>query len=122
GAVDTIPIAVDAELLAAGRTQFEVTCAACHGLLGDGASIVAAQMALRPPPSLHSDKVRALPAGRIFQIASEGYGFMPGYRSQIPDRVRWAIVAYVRALQESQNARLSSAPPDVQQRLRQEAR
>lgn len=119
GLLDTIPLPISAELLREGRTQFEITCAACHGLLGDGASVVASQMALRPPPSLLSDKVRSFPVGRIFRVATEGYGFMPGYRDQIPDRLRWAVVAYVRALELSQSAPLSTAPNDAQKRLRE---
>ncbi len=121
GLVDRIPLPVDQELLALGRQRFDVTCAACHGLLGDGVSVVASKMALRLPPSLFSEAVRGAPDGRIFRVVTEGYGLMPSYAATLSVRARWAIVAYVRALELSQNAPLALAPPDERRRLEQEA-
>ena len=107
------PIPVDGGLLARGRDRFDVFCAACHGLRGDGVSEVARHMELRKPPSLLEDLVRAFPPGRIFQVISLGYGLMPSYAAELPINDRWAIVAYLRALQFSQGAELAALPADV---------
>ncbi len=93
-------------------------CAACHGLAGDGDSPVARNMALRKPPSLHEPRIRALPAGRLYAVVRDGYGLMPSYAEELSVGERWAVVAYVRALQLSQGARLAELPPE----LRSEAR
>ena len=115
-----VPVAVTPELLQAGRKRFEIVCAACHGLTGDGKSLVARNMSLRPPPSLHDYAAR--PDGYLFQVASRGFGLMPSYSAELSVEERWAVVAYVRALQLSQRARLSDAPPEVRARLEREAR
>ena len=107
------PIPVDGALLGRGRDRFDVFCAACHGLRGDGASEVARHMELRKPPSLLEDPVRAFPPGRVFQVISLGYGLMPSYAAELPLNDRWAIVAYLRALQFSQGAELAALPADV---------
>src|SRR5262249_19015568 len=93
-----------------GRDRWNVFCAACHGLAGDGDSEVATQMALRRPPSLLASTVREFPPGRIFRVATEGFGFMPSYRLQIGVADRWAILAYVRALQIAQGSKLADLP------------
>lgn len=118
--VPRIPVKVTPELLQLGRKKFEVNCAVCHGLLGDGDSLVAKNMAVRPPPSLHQ-RVR-LEDGHYFQVISEGFGVMPSYASELTVDERWAVVSYVRALQLSQRARLDQAPPDVRSRLESEQR
>jgi mono/diheme cytochrome c family protein len=115
--VARIPIPVDAALLASGRHRFSITCAACHGPLGDGVSVVATKMSLRPPPSLLSERVRHLPDGRVFEVISEGYGLMPPYGEVIPVHDRWAVVAYVRALELSQRAPLALVPEPTRRRL-----
>ncbi|MCA1827820.1 MAG: cytochrome c [Myxococcales bacterium] len=116
--IDTIPISVTRELMDAGRTRFEIHCAPCHGLLGDGVSPVATQMSLRPPPNLH--KIRNPSPGHVFQVISLGFGLMPSYAPQLTAEERWAIVAYVEALRRSQSAMLAEAPPDIQKKLREE--
>ena len=115
-----IPVPVDRALLQRGRQRFDVTCAACHGTLGDGKSLVARNMSLRPPPSLHLRPQQ--PDGWYFQIATEGFGLMPSYASALTVEDRWAVVAYVRALQLSQAARLSDLPPVERARLEKEVR
>ncbi len=115
-----IPLPVDAKLLARGRARFEVNCAVCHGLLGDGESQVALNMSLRKPPTLHA--YRDVPDGHIYSVISEGFGLMPSYAAVLPVEDRWAVVAYVRALQLSQYATLEEVPPDVRRRLEEEAR
>jgi mono/diheme cytochrome c family protein len=113
------PVAPTPELLARGRTRFEILCAACHGLMGDGESQVALNMALRRPPSLHA--YRDVPDGHIYRVVSNGFGLMPSYASELSVADRWAVVAYVRALQLSQRASLDQVPPDARRRLQEEA-
>ncbi len=117
--VPRIPIPVTRELLQVGRKRFEIICATCHGLVGDGRSLVARNMSLRPPPSLH-DFV-SLQDGYLYQVISRGYGLMPAYSAELPVEERWAVVAYVRALQLSQRTRLAAAPPETRARLEREA-
>ncbi|MFZ5468901.1 MAG: c-type cytochrome [Myxococcota bacterium] len=113
-AVTTIPLMVTPELLALGRLRFDVICATCHGVLGDGESLVGKNMALRPPPSLLS--LRERPDGHFFRVISSGYGLMPRF-DRLSVEERWAVVAYVRALQLSQAAPLAMAPIQVRQKL-----
>jgi mono/diheme cytochrome c family protein len=119
-AVGRVPVEVTPALLQVGRRKFEINCAVCHGLLGDGDSLVAKNMAQRPPPSLHQ-RVWA-EDGRYFQVISEGFGLMPSYASHLTVEERWAVVAYVRALQLSQRGRLEQAPPEERERLERERR
>jgi len=117
--VEAIPVAVTKELVLRGRSRFEIHCAVCHGLLGDGDSPVGSQMSLRQPPNLH--QLRNVRPGHLFQVATEGYGLMPSYAAELTPQDRWAVVAYVQALLRSQKATLADAPPDIQQKLRAEA-
>ena len=118
--VATSPVSVDAALLARGRQRFDINCAVCHGTLGDGASQVALNMSLRRPPSLHLYRDR--PDGYIYQVISEGFGLMPSYAQQLSVQDRWAVVAYVRALQLSQHATVDSLPHEVRERVEKEAK
>lgn len=115
-----MPVEPSADLLARGRERFDVYCAVCHGVLGDGQSQVALNMSLRRPPSLH--QFRELPDGYLYQVVTRGFGLMPSYANQLPIRDRWAVVAYVRALQLSQHATLEDVPPAERDRLQKEAR
>jgi len=115
-----IPVPVTPELLQAGRKRFDVICATCHGITGDGKSLVARNMSLRPPPSLHDYAARA--DGYLYQVVSRGFGLMPAYSAELTVEERWAVVAYLRALQLSQRSRLDEAPPEVRARLEREAR
>jgi mono/diheme cytochrome c family protein len=120
GAVVTaIPIPLTREVMDLGRTKFEIHCAVCHGLLGDGVSPVATQMSLRPPPNLH--KLRNPGPGHVFQVISQGFGLMASYAPELTPQERWAVVAYLEALRRSQAATLAEAPPDIQKQLREEA-
>jgi mono/diheme cytochrome c family protein len=115
--VNRIPLAVDRPLLERGRNRFNISCAPCHGTLGDGQSMVGERMLLRPPPSLLTGNIEALPDGKIEEVVRVGYGLMPGYESQLTSHDRWAVTAYVRALQSSQHAPIELAPPAERQRL-----
>lgn len=108
----------DAALLARGRERFEVYCAVCHGLTGTGDSRVAINMSLRPPPSLHSERVLALNDEGLHDVVTNGYGLMPSYSLQLPAHDRWAVVAYVRALQRSRGVSIVALPPSMQQEAR----
>lgn len=116
-----VPVPVDRPMVEAGRTRFETLCAACHGILGDGESVVAEKMTLRPAPSLQDERVRSFPPGRIFQTIREGYGLMPSYASVLSVNDTWGLVEYVRALELARHARVADLPPDVRNRLVKEA-
>ncbi|MEO6950838.1 MAG: cytochrome c [Polyangia bacterium] len=111
--VEHIPIPLDRAAIEHGRHDFETYCGVCHGLTGDGSSVVARHMELRRPPSLVSGKVVAFPVGRVFTVTEEGYGLMPSYRHQLTAQRRWQIVAYLGALQLSQHAQLAALPSPV---------
>jgi len=115
-----MPVPVTRELIATGQRRFDVFCAVCHGVLANGKSPVARNMSIRPPPSLLENPAR--PDGFYFAAMTEGYGYMPSYAPWLDEQERWSIVAYVRALQLSQHARLDQAPPDVRARLEKETR
>ena len=111
----TIPMPVTRKLLDLGRKRYDITCGTCHGPLGDGDSIVARNMALRPPPSLHRYTDR--PAGYIFEVATKGFGMMASYAAELTVEERWAVVAYIRALQLSQGTPAAELPAAVRQQL-----
>jgi mono/diheme cytochrome c family protein len=116
--VTEIPVAITPALLQTGHKEFDIVCATCHGLLGDGRSLVAANMSLRPPPNLHDR--RDMTVGYYFQVITQGYGLMPSYAAELSVEERWAVIAYLRALQLSQNAPLALAPPEERARLQRE--
>jgi mono/diheme cytochrome c family protein len=116
--VTAFPIKVDDALLRLGQKRYNITCGTCHGPLGDGDSIVGRQMALRPPPSLIEYANR--PVGYIFEVASKGHGLMASYAAELPVPERWAVVAYVRALQLSRTATLDKVPVAERSRLEKE--
>jgi mono/diheme cytochrome c family protein len=118
---ERIPVRVDRALLEEGRKRFDVLCATCHGVLGDGSSMVADKMALRRPRNLLDPEVRSYVPGRVFQAIREGYGLMPSYSVQLSVRETWGVVAYLRALQLAQGARVAALPGDVRAQLAREA-
>lgn len=115
--VKYVPVTVTADLLARGRDRFDIYCAVCHGVLGDGDCVVARKMQLVRPPSLHLDKVRALSAGELYRVVEMGYGVMPNYAAELSIDDRWAVVAYVQALQQSQSAKADELPAPVRAKL-----
>ena len=103
------PMRVDATVMARGQQRFNIHCTPCHGGTGQGDGMVV-RRGYRRPPSLHQDRLRRAPAGHFFDVMTNGFGAMPDYRAQIAPRDRWAIVAYIRALQLSQHAAASDVP------------
>lgn len=106
------------EFLERGRERFDIYCAPCHGRVGDGNGM-AVQRGMRRPPSLHIERLQKAPVGYFFDVITNGFGAMYDYSDRIPARDRWAIVAYVRALQRSQNARIDDVPPADRERMTQ---
>lgn len=106
-ALTSIPVPLSRELLVRGRHRFDTFCAPCHGVRGTARTPVAERMRLRPPPSLHQPRIRQLPPGDVYRIVRHGYGLMPGYEAQLDPDDRWAVVAYLRVLQRSQDVPLA---------------
>jgi hypothetical protein len=106
---DYMPFPVTEEVLLRGRERFDIYCSPCHSRLGDGRGMIV-QRGFRAPPSYHTERLRNAPLGYFFDVMTQGFGAMPEYASQIPARDRWAIVAYIRALQLSQHATSSDVP------------
>lgn len=113
----TLPVPLTRALLERGRDRFGIYCTPCHGLTGDGQGIVV-QRGFRQPPSFHIDRLREAPVGYFFDVVSHGFGAMPDYAAQIPPEDRWAIVAYIRALQLSQHAPASMLSKEDLKKLR----
>jgi Cytochrome C oxidase, cbb3-type, subunit III len=107
---DAMPFAVTREVLDRGRERFNIFCAPCHSRLGDGKGFVPSRGFSRQPPSFHIVRLEKAPLGYFFDVITNGFGIMPDYASQIPARDRWNIIAYVRALQLSQNATMADVP------------
>ena len=112
------PVRLDEATLKLGQKRFTIICATCHGPAGDGDSIVARQMSLRPPPSLIDYANR--PVGYLFEVVSKGHGLMANYAAELPVPERWAVIAYVRALQIARTATLDKAPVAERARLEKE--
>ena len=113
---NSFPLAVDFALLERGEQRYKIFCSPCHGFQGDGNGMVAMR-GMKHPPSYHQERLRQMPNGYFFDVATNGFGAMYGYSAQIPPHDRWAIVAYVRALQLSRNAPVADLPPDLRQKL-----
>jgi hypothetical protein len=111
---DVMPFPVTKDVLERGRERFNIFCAPCHSRLGDGNGFVPSRGFPRKPPSFHIQRLQKAPVGYFFDVITEGFGIMPDYASQIPAQDRWDIVAYVRALQLSQNATVADVPAGQQ--------
>jgi mono/diheme cytochrome c family protein len=114
--VEQFPITVTAATLDRGQQRFDIYCSPCHGLLGDGQGMIV-QRGFKPPPSYHEDRLRNVPVGYLFTVITAGFGAMFSYAEDITPEDRWAIIAYIRALQLSQHAALADLPEDVRHRL-----
>ena len=112
----TRPVDLRRALLMRGRERFDIHCSVCHGRTGDGDGMIV-HRGFRKPPSYHIERLRNAPVGHFFDVITNGLGAMPSYANRIEVADRWAIVAYVRALQLSQNARINDVPADEVQVL-----
>jgi mono/diheme cytochrome c family protein len=114
------PFKVDAEVMARGRVTYDAFCSHCHGLTGAGDGIVVQRGYTRPPP-LYDERLKDVPVGHIFDVITSGFGAMPDHAAQIKVPDRWAIVAYVRALQLSASGTIDDVPTGERGRLDQPA-
>jgi len=109
--VTALPMPLTRDLLLRGQERFNIVCAPCHDRTGEGRGMVV-RRGYQPPPSLHIERLRDAPVGHVFDVVTNGLGAMPDYASQIPVEDRWAIAAYVKALQVSQYAPVSDVPEE----------
>jgi mono/diheme cytochrome c family protein len=113
---NAFPLPLTKELLQRGQERYGIFCQPCHGIEGDGLGMVAMR-GMKHPPSFHQERLRAEPNGYIYDVVTNGFGAMYGYSSQIPPPDRWAILAYVRALQLSRNAPVGELPAGLREKL-----
>jgi mono/diheme cytochrome c family protein len=108
--LETLPVPLTPQLLERGRERFDIYCAVCHGRTGEGNGMIV-QRGFPAPPSYHIDRLRAAPIGHFYDVMTRGYGVMFSYASRVEPEDRWAIAAYLRALQLSRHATLGDVPP-----------
>jgi mono/diheme cytochrome c family protein len=113
---DGFPFAVTRQVIDRGKQRFNIYCSECHGRLGDGNGMIPSR-GYRRPPSFHTPALRAAMTGHLFDVMTNGFGAMPPYGTMIPPRDRWAIAAYIRALQLSQNATVADVPVNDRPKL-----
>ncbi len=118
--VDAFPFRVTRAVLDRGRERYNIFCTPCHGWTGDGDGMIV-QRGFRPPPSYHTDRLRQAPVGHFFSVITNGFGAMYPYGYRILPRDRWAIIAYIRALQLSRQAKISDVPEAERSKLLGEA-
>jgi mono/diheme cytochrome c family protein len=115
--VTTFPFPVDRETLYRGQERYEIYCSPCHGLSGYGNGMIEQRTEQMIVPSLHQQRLRDAPEGLYFEVITNGYRYMYGYGTRISVEDRWAIIAYIRALQRSQQATLKDVPTEERHRL-----
>jgi mono/diheme cytochrome c family protein len=113
---DEFPFPVTKAVLERGQERFNIYCSPCHGRTGMGNGMIVSR-GLRPPPSYHDEKLRTQPVGHFFDVMTNGFGAMQDYRAQVGVQDRWAIAAYIRALQLSQHATVDDVPADKRSEL-----
>lgn len=112
------PVSTSTEMLVRGQDRYKVFCSPCHGLAGDGRGIISTGgYTFVPAPTYHDDRLRGVEDGHLYDVVSNGIRTMQGYGYQIAPDDRWAIVAYVRALQRSQHASAEDVPAEVRETL-----
>lgn len=112
----TLPVPLTRQLLTRGRERYEIFCTPCHDRTGGGQGMVV-RRGYRPPPSLHIERLREAPVGHLYDVMTRGLGAMPDYAQQVPPADRWAIAAYIRALQLAQHATIDDVPTDERPKL-----
>jgi len=105
------PFPVTWDVMRRGQERYDIFCSPCHARTGNGDGMIV-RRGFRAPPSLHVDRLRQAPVGHFFDVITNGFGAMPDYRAQVPVRDRWAIIAYIRALQASTAAGIADVPPE----------
>ncbi len=120
GFSNTFPFPITKEVMDRGQERYDIYCSVCHDLTGSGLGMVV-RRGYRKPPSLHEDRLRQAPAGYFFDVITNGFGAMPDYSASINPRDRWAIVAYIRALQLSQRATIADVPSEDREKLNEGA-
>lgn len=113
---ETFPFPITREVLSRGQERYNIFCAPCHDHIGNGLGMIV-RRGFRRPPSYHTDRLRAAAPGYLYDVITNGFGAMPDYAAQITPRDRWAVAAYVRALQFSQNANVNDIPPEMRTQL-----
>jgi hypothetical protein len=116
-AASTYPIPVTIEVLKRGQQRYNIFCTPCHDSLGTGQGMAVKRGFRRMPPSFHIDRLREVESGHFYDVIANGFGAMNDYAAQIPYQDRWAIVAYIRALQLSQAAPIEILPYDLRREL-----
>ncbi len=111
GYVTALPMPLSRRVLDRGHERFDIYCSPCHDRAGTGGGMIV-QRGYKPPPSLHEDRLRAMPLGYFYDVMTNGFGMMPGYAPQVPSDDRWAIAAYIRALQLAQHASVDDVPAE----------
>ncbi len=119
--VDLFPEPVTPAMIERGRQRFDIYCAVCHGRTGEGNGMIV-RRGFPTPPSFHIDRLRSAPAGHFVEVINNGFGLMYSYASRVEPADRWAIAAYIRALQLSQHAGLADVLPDDRAKLEQEGK
>jgi mono/diheme cytochrome c family protein len=114
--VEKIPMPLTDAVVARGRERFNIYCSPCHGIAGDGDGMIV-KRGYKRPTSYHDPRLRNERAGYFFDVMTRGFGQMPDYAAQVAPRDRWAIVAYIRALQLSQHASVGDLTPEDKGRL-----
>lgn len=110
------PFPITKEIMERGRERFDIYCAPCHGRTGEGNGMVV-QRGFPPPPSYHIDRLRQAPVGHFYDVITQGYGIMYSYAGRVEPADRWAVAAYIRALQKSQSATLAEVPDSERAKL-----
>ena len=113
---ETLPVAVDRQLLERGQERYNIFCAPCHGQTGAGNGMIV-QRGLKQPLTFHQQRLREVPVGHFYDVITNGFGVMYSYASRISVADRWAIVAYIKVLQLSQNLEFDQLPAEDQRQL-----
>jgi hypothetical protein len=116
--LEAFPVPVDKAFIERGRGRYDIYCAPCHGRLGNGLGMIV-RRGFKQPPSYHIERLRSAPVGHFYEVITNGYGAMLNYASQVQPRDRWAIIAYIRALQFSQNVNAGELSAELRGKLPQ---
>lgn len=114
--IEEFPIAINKTVIERGQQRFDVYCSPCHGRIGNGLGMIV-RRGFKQPPSYHIDRLREAPVGHMYDVITNGYGAMLNYAAQVQPRDRWAIVAYIRTLQYSENANINDLPAEARNRI-----